>query len=144
MHQPLRHLTGGGQDEGEWAGDSCLDRPERGIAQVHQRTELGEVAAHQREVVLVVEATQLLDPFEPVPVAQLDAERVAGVRGIGDESAVSQDVHHLRDGPRLRVDRVYVEVARHGLASLGAGLGAGLGTGLGTGLGRGRSAHVAT
>jgi len=113
VHQAIRDVAGRGQDER--VGTRCrrLDRPERRVAQVHELTELGEVAAHQGEVVLVVELAQLLDPLETVPVAQLDAQGVAGVGRVGDQRVVAEQVDHLGDSPWLRVDRVDVEVAGH-------------------------------
>ena len=80
---------------------------------MHERAELGEVAADQRELVLGVELTDLPDPFDALPVAEVAAQREAGVRGIGDEAAGSQDLDHLADCATLGIDRVHIEVPRH-------------------------------
>ena len=94
---------------------------------MHELPELGEVLAHQREVVLVVEAADPQDPVAPVPVAEPAAERVAGVGRVGDQRVVAQRVGDLLEQPRLRVVGVDVEVAGHrvsgpALRGLGGGL----------------------
>jgi len=53
--QPARYLLGRGQDEGITARGCCLDGPEYRVVDVHELAELGEVLAHQREVVPVIE-----------------------------------------------------------------------------------------
>ena len=120
VHQPPRHLGGRRQDERVRAGRGRLDRAERRVGELHQLAELREVGAHQREVVPVVEAAQPLDPLQPVAVAELDAERVAGVGRVGDQPVLPQQVDHRGDGPRLRVDRVDVDVAGHQVSRPGA------------------------
>ena len=66
------------------------------------------------------------DPVATVAVAELAAERVAGVGRVGDQRVVAQRLDDLGDQPRLRVDRVEVEVARHGEPRPLRGLGGGL------------------
>jgi hypothetical protein len=72
-----------------------------------------EVLAHEREVVLAVDAADRPDPLDAVEIPHLAAERVAGVGRVGDHPAAPDDVSHLRDRPALRVVRVNVEVPRH-------------------------------
>ena len=114
VHQPARHLAGRRQDERVGPGRGRLDRPERRVVDVDELPELGEVPAHQREVVPVVELPDPQDPVAAVPVAELAAQRVAGVGRVGDQRVVAQRLDDLGDQPGLRVDRVEVEVARHG------------------------------
>jgi hypothetical protein len=80
---------------------------------VGELAELGEVAAHQSEVVLVVETPDPPDAVESLTIAELDPERVAGVRGVGDEPIVAEQLDDLADRARLRIDRMDVVVARH-------------------------------
>ena len=80
---------------------------------MHELAELGEVLAHQREVVLVVELADPQDPVAAVAVAEPAAERVAGVGRVGDQRVVAQQLDDLLEQPRLRVVRVDVEVAGH-------------------------------
>ena len=102
-----------GQDERVRPRRRRLDRPERRVVDLHELPELGEVLAHQREVVPVVEAADPQDPVAAVAVAELAAERVAGVGRVGDQLVVAQRVGDLPEQPRLRVVRVDVEVAGH-------------------------------
>ena len=80
---------------------------------VHEHAELGEVPADQGEVVLRVELADLPDPFDALAVAELAAQREAGVGRVGDQPAGAQDVDDLADHATLRVDRVHIEVPRH-------------------------------
>ena len=81
--------------------------------------ELGEVLAHQGEVMLVVKVADLADPVQAVGVAEPAAESEAGIRGVGDEPTVANQVDHLADRAPLWVHRMHIEVPRHG-ASLEA------------------------
>ena len=118
VHQPPRHLAGRGQDERVRPRGRRLDRPERGVLDVHELPELGEVPAHQREVVLLVEPPDPQDPVPTVPVAEHAAERIARVRRVGDQRPVPQRLGHLLEQAGLRVVGMDVDEAGH-LASLG-------------------------
>ena len=50
----------------------------------------------------------------PVAVAELAAQRVAGVGRVGDQAAAAEQVDHLADRAPLRVLGVDVEVPGHG------------------------------
>ena len=81
---------------------------------MHELPQLGEVAAHEGEVVLVVEPADRPDPLQRILVAELGSEGVSGVGRVGHESAVAQDRHGLVDGSLLRVVRVDFDETRHG------------------------------
>jgi hypothetical protein len=80
---------------------------------VHELAELGEILAHQREVVPVIELADRPDPVDAFLVAELAAQRVAGVRRVGDHAALPHDVTDLGDRATLRVGRMDVEVPGH-------------------------------
>ena len=63
---------------------------------------------------LAIEVADGPDPVQGLLVPDLRAERVAGVRGVGDQPAGTDDVHGLADGARLGVFGVHIEVSRHG------------------------------
>jgi hypothetical protein len=113
MEQPLRHLRQGREDERVGPGRARADGPERGVVDVHELAELGEVLAHQREVVPVVEAPDAQDPVPPVAVPDPGPQGVAGVGRVGDQRVVPQRVDDLLEQPLLRVVRMDVQVARH-------------------------------
>ena len=94
--QPARYLPGRGQDEGVTARRCRLDGPEHPVGDARELAELGEVLAHQREVVPVIEMADRPDPGDAVGVAELAAERVAGVRRVGDHAASADDIGDLR------------------------------------------------
>ena len=60
-----------------------------------------------------VELADIPYPFDAPPVAEMAAQREAGVGGVGDEPAGAQDLDDLADRPPLRIDRVHCEVPRH-------------------------------
>jgi len=51
----------------------CLDQAEHRVGDDHELAELGEVAADEREVMVVVEMADLADPLEAFRVAELAA-----------------------------------------------------------------------
>jgi hypothetical protein len=116
--QYSRHLLGRRQDERVAARGRRLDGPEHRVGHVRELAELGEVLAHQREVVPVIEVPDRPDPGDAVFAAELAAERVARVRRVGDHAARPHDIGDLDDRPPLRVGRMDVVVPGHG-TSLG-------------------------
>jgi hypothetical protein len=90
-----------------------LMAPEHRVGDVGELVQLGEVLAHQREVVPVIQAADRPDPGHAVPVAQLAPQRVAGVRRVGDHAARPHGIGDLDDGTMLRVGRMDVEVPDH-------------------------------
>src|SRR3954447_3368806 len=114
VQQSTRHLAGSGKDERVGPGGRGADRAEDAVGDLRELPELGEVRAHQREVVLLVEVADRQDPFASLAVAHPGAERVPGVRGIGDQRVVvAYCVRDLLDQSGLRVVRMYVDVAGH-------------------------------
>ena len=73
------------------------------LLELHQLTELREVRADQREVVLVVQLPDPADPFSAVRRVDPAAQRVAGVGRVGDQRVLPQQLGDLRDRPGLRV-----------------------------------------
>src|SRR5699024_3431926 len=57
------------------------------------------------------------DALEPRAVAEGAAQRIAGVRGVGDQTAVLQHRDRLLDQTRLRILRVDVEILRRATRS---------------------------
>ena len=113
VQQPPRHLGRARQDEGVGARRRRLDGPEHRVVDVHELTQLGEVPAHQGEVVLVVQPADREDALLGVLVAHHRPEGVARVGRVRDQAALSQHAYGLRHGARLGVDRMDVEVAGH-------------------------------
>src|SRR5215472_5079098 len=64
-------------------------------------------------MVPVVQVADRPAPRDAVLVAELAAERVAGVRRVGDHAAPADDIGDLGDRALLRAGRVDVEVPGH-------------------------------
>src|SRR5580704_995856 len=64
-------------------------------------------------MVPIVEVPDRPDPRDAVPVAELAAQRITGVRRVGDHAARAYEVGDLNDRAALRVGRMDVEVPGH-------------------------------
>src|SRR5687767_12766752 len=113
MPQLFWHFAGGWQNEGVAARSRGLDQSKNRIANLHVLSELGKLLAHQRKMVLVVELADISHPLDPVAVANLAAQRIAGISRVDDQPTTTHDIHDLADQPRLRVIWMDVKVLRH-------------------------------
>ena len=66
--------------------------------------DLREIAADQREVMVLVGAPDALDALHGSARAHLAAECVAGIGRVDDEPVVAQDFDHLQHQAALRID----------------------------------------
>ena len=107
------HVLGALEDEGPRPRGKPLDEPEGVVAHDGQRPDLGEVGAHEGEVVLAVELADGADPVQPILVARRTGQGVSGVGGVGDQAAVAQCVDDLLNQTHLRVDGVELDVTCH-------------------------------
>src|ERR1700722_13051243 len=64
-------------------------------------------------MVPIVKVPDRPDPRDAVPVAELAAQRITGVRRVGDHAARPYEVGDLNDRAPLRVGRMDVEVPGH-------------------------------
>ncbi len=101
------------QQEGERPGCGGFQQAE--LRRIHARVaaDLGQVAAHQREVMVLVGVADAADALQRVLVADMAAQRVAGIGGIGDDAARADDFRGLPYKAQLRVFRVQFEVFGH-------------------------------
>ncbi len=84
------------------------------LSSMRVASDFREVATHQRQVVLVVDAAQVADALDRCRIADVAAERVARVGGIGDHAAGPHDARGARDQPVLGVERVNGKELGHG------------------------------
>ena len=68
-------------------------------------------APHEGEVVLAVELADATDAVQPLLVPRRTGQSVAGVSGIGDQTAVAQGVDDFLNQTDLRVHGVELDVA---------------------------------
>ncbi len=76
-------------------------------------TDLRKIPQHECQVVSFVDAADLPDAPGRRRVADVAAERIARVRGIGDHAAGAQDGRRLPDETRLGIGGVHLEELSH-------------------------------
>jgi hypothetical protein len=99
-----------------------LDGAKDHVVEVGESAKLSEVRADEREVMSIVQLTDLSNPFQARSVTKLAAKGEARVRRVGDQPISSQQVDHTADRPRLRVVRMDVEVSGHEIERSGSQL----------------------
>src|SRR6185295_1153551 len=87
MLQPLRHLPGGVQYEGVAPGRRGLEQPELPVVHARVLAHFREIAADQREMVALIDLADGAYALHCGLVAQMAAERIAGIGRIHDDSA---------------------------------------------------------
>src|SRR5215467_3215848 len=95
MLEASRNVTRRRQQEGVASGHALLDDSELPVVQRRVTAYFGEIAAHQREMVFVIDATKRPDALCGGHVADRTAERVARVRRIGDDPSSAHDRRRL-------------------------------------------------
>ena len=90
-----------------------LDDAELPIIELRVVTYFGQIAADQREMVLVIDLPQIAEPFGGNRIAHLTAQRITRIGWISDKAAATNDGGRLPDQARLRIDRMNAEVLRH-------------------------------
>ena len=94
-------------------GRALPDDPELPVVELREMADLGQVAQHERQEVRFVDAANLANAPRRRRVADVAAERVAGIGGIGDDPAVPQDRRRLPDEARLRIGGMHLEELGH-------------------------------
>jgi len=75
--------------------------------------DVGQIAAHQREVMIAVRLANLADPLERSLIADMTAECIAGISRIDDHRAAPQCLHRLANIAALRRDRMQLQIDAH-------------------------------
>ena len=113
MRQPARHLARGAQDERVAAWRGALEQAKARVVDDRIGGDLRQVPAHQRQVVARIHAPHPAQALHRARIVEAAAQRVAGIRRIGDQPAVAHDLRGAAHQPRLRMRRMYREVLRH-------------------------------
>ena len=90
-----------------------LEHPESAGVDLGEQPQLRQVAANQREVVLLIQLTQPAHALHGVLVADLATNGVGRVCGINHHPALADDLDSLFDQARLRVFRMNLEKLTH-------------------------------
>src|SRR5580692_8402722 len=103
--QPSRGLASCLEQERIGTGSCRLEQPE--LARIDPRIagDFPQIAAHEREVMVLVGTTQTPESLEGTLVPQMRAQCIAAIRWIGDQSAIAHDLDRLADQTQLRVLR---------------------------------------
>ena len=73
VQRGARNFLGTFQDKRVRPRSQRFNQPVLGIRHHHQLTQLGEIVAHQREMVLIIELADFPDAFQASPVGQSTA-----------------------------------------------------------------------
>ena len=104
-------------DERVRAGRAGLQQAELRRIDARVLRDLGQIATHQREMMVTIGVANAANALERVLVADVAAERVTGVGRIGDDAAATQNVHGLTNQPQMGIFRMEFE-ALHGEAGI--------------------------
>ncbi len=110
VRQPPRHFLGRLQDEHVGARRGALEPAVLPVVDAGKVAELGQVAAHQRQVVAVIDAAQPAQALDGALVVEPAGQRIAGIGRQRNQAALLQDLGGLIDQARLRIERMDLEV----------------------------------
>ncbi|EPN16627.1 hypothetical protein A259_13665 [Pseudomonas syringae pv. actinidiae ICMP 19070] len=113
VQNQARHFAGGIKNKGVRPWRVRLERTERAGVDLGKQPQLRQVAAHQGEVVLVVQLAQAADTLDGALVADLATQRVGGICRVDHQPAGFYDFRGLFDQARLRVFRMDLEKLTH-------------------------------
>ena len=111
--QALWHLPGCRQEESIRSGRHRLDEPVGPVVYPRIGADLGQVAANQCEIVLLVCAANSVNSINRSLVANVTAECVARIGWVGDQSATLDYLHDLPHTARLWVGRMNFDEFGH-------------------------------
>ena len=106
MQHPARQLLGAFEDEGVTARRCRLQQAVLGVIDPGKLGDFGEVTTHQRQVMAIVHITDVPDSLDSLLVAELTAQRIAGIGRDRRHAARPQDFGNLGQKARLRCLRM--------------------------------------
>src|SRR5689334_17709754 len=113
VDQAARQLARGVENEGVAAWSDALDQAEARIVDDRVAPDLREVAAHERQVMALVDVAYPAQPLERSRRSGQAAERIARVRRVGDQAVAANDLGRTPYEARLRMRGMDGEVLRH-------------------------------
>ena len=117
MLQASRNLTRGGHEKRIRPGNALANDAELPVGEARESARIGQVATDERQMVRLADAADLANALRRRRIVQMAAERVARIRRIGDDPAVTQDFGREPHQPRLRMRGVDGEELGHEAAS---------------------------
>ncbi|MCY1184408.1 hypothetical protein D9M73_250990 [compost metagenome] len=113
VHQHARDFTRGTENEGVGTGRMRLDQAKRGGIHLGEHPDLGQIPAHQGEVVFFIQPAQSANAFDRPLVADQATQGVGRIGGIDDHPTRLDDLHGLFDQAWLRIFRMNLEKLTH-------------------------------
>ncbi len=114
VHQAARHLGGGIENKGVRPRCQLLQQAVVLVADFGIGGDFGQIAAHQSQIVFFIDLAQPAQALHGIFVADVTAQRIAGVGRIDDQAAAMDDVDRLFDQAHLWMRRVDFEILAHG------------------------------
>jgi hypothetical protein len=102
--ESLWNLPRGREDKGIGTWRHCLQHTIRPVVDPGVGADFREIAANQREVVVLIGTPNAPDSIHGPFIANMATECIARVRRVCDQSALADGLDDLRYKPRLRID----------------------------------------
>jgi intracellular septation protein len=111
--QTTRHFAGGRQNESVRTGGQRTHQAIDLVINPRVNTDIGEVAANQGKIMILIDFTDQPDLLLRRLITQLAAQRIAGISGVNDHASLTHDRGGLVDQAHLRIVRVYAKQLAH-------------------------------
>src|SRR5438132_718208 len=101
-----RHFTRRRQKKRIAPGNTLLHDAKLPVVENSVASDFGEIATHDGQIMLVVDASQRANALRGRGVAHLAPERVARIGRVRDYASRADDASRAPHQPRLRIDRM--------------------------------------
>src|SRR5438477_5809948 len=113
VFEPAWNFTTSRQEKCVTAGHALLDDAKLPVVENRVTSDFGEIAAHQGQMMLVVDAAQCANALRRGDIAHTASQRVTRVGGIRDHAACTQNRGRLPQESGLRISRMDRKILRH-------------------------------
>ena len=113
--QATRHLPRCFENEGIGSWRVRLQQAIAPVLHTGIRGNLGEVPAHDGEVVVLARLANPLQSASSFPIAEVPAKCIAGIGWVDHQAVASKNIHRLLDQPALGIHRMDMKALGHGL-----------------------------
>jgi len=101
------------EDEGIGPRRVGLQQAIAPVLDVGEGGNLGQVPAHEREIVVLAGLPDLLQASGGLAIAEVPAKRIAGIRGVNDQAVAAEHLHGLLDQAALGIHGMDVKALGH-------------------------------
>ena len=114
INQSPWHLASRWQNKCISARRCGFYRAIRGICNFRINTQIRQVPANQRKVVILLESSNLPDPINRLLITNMATQRIGRICWVGYDPTLAKDFHRLMNQPCLGVYRVNTKQLTHG------------------------------